>query len=86
MTLPEYVKKIWNEWKHEGIANVLEQIIFFSQVPMPTSIKKRKMFENQYKTSLVYKIFIQLLLFQQAYAHNDNGDIGNNNSKINTST
>lgn len=32
------------------------------------------MFENKHKTSLVYKIFIQLLLFQQAYAHNDNGD------------
>lgn len=64
----------------------LEQIIFFSQFPMPTSIKKRKMLENQYKTSLVYKIFIQLLLFQQAYAHNDIGDNGNNNSKVNTSS
>lgn len=48
--------------------------IFCLQVPTATSIKKRIIFENKHKNSLVYKIFIQLLLFQQAYAHNDNGD------------
>lgn len=47
---------------------------FFLQVPMATFIKKRIIFENYHKTSLVYKIFIQLLLFQQAYAHDDTGD------------